>query len=249
MKRFSVIIILSFLMLNSALAKLRNAYEADIQQAREMLKNYHYILSANNNLSPSDKRKMKSTIKDLMALHFYYELTEELLKQFKLISPDIYNRVDTIRDAKGRVTDVYVKFIPREEALVMAGGITRMSRSEEDRDACYSEYGKHSVSIKVWVFNKALFALAHELGHVSYQVPNHEAYTDYYKKVYRPYVTDSNHMGHAGTDRSGKSAFAFEKEFTREYRKYLRYGNPDMPLDSPLVLVEEIKRKANNVRY
>jgi hypothetical protein len=249
MKSYSVIIILLFLVLNSASAKLRNGYEVDIQYAREKLRNYNHILSANNKLSASDKRKMKNSIKDLMAIEFYYELTDELMKQFKLISPGLYDRVDAITDAKGRPTDVYVKFIPREEALVMAGGITRMSRSDEERDACYSEYGKHTVSIKVWIFNKALFALAHELGHVSYQVPNIETYTDYYKGMYRPYTTESNHMGHAGTDGSGKSASAFEKEFTRAYRNYFKHRHPGTTLDSPLVLVEEIKRKANNVRY
>lgn len=249
MKRYSVIVILSFLMLNSAWAKLRNGYEKDIRQARENLENYNYILNTNNNLSPSDKRKMKASIKDLLAFQSYYELTEELLRRFKLISPSLYNRVDSIKDAKGRPTDVYVKFIPHEEALIMAGGITSMARSDEDMDACFSEYGKYTVSVKIWIFSKALFALSHELGHVSYQVPNLETYTDYYKRMYQPHMTDSNHMGHAGTDRSGRSALTFEKEFKKDYGNYLKLRNNDSPLESPLVLVGEIKRKVNNVRY
>ena len=109
---------------------------------------------------------------NLIIYQSHYELTEELLKQFKHISPDLYNRIDSIRDAKGRFTDVYVKFIPREEASIMAAGITRMAQSDEDKDACFSEYGKHSVSVKIWISSKALLVLSHELGHVNYQVPN-----------------------------------------------------------------------------
>ena len=124
MKKYSVIVIICFLMLNSAWAKLRNGYEKDIHYVRERLKNYNDILNTNNNLSASERRKMKASINDLIIYQSHYELTEELLKQFKRISPGLYNRIDSIKDAKGRFTDVYVKFIPREEALVMAAGIT-----------------------------------------------------------------------------------------------------------------------------
>ncbi|MBA4054942.1 MAG: hypothetical protein C0490_09540, partial [Marivirga sp.] len=142
MKKYSVIVIIFFLMLNSAWAKLRNGYENNILDVREKLKNYTDLMNTTDDLSSLGKRNMKTSIKNLIALQSYYELTEELLKQFKLISPDLYNRIDSIKDAKGRPTDVFVKFIPRDEASVMAGGVTYMSRSDEDTDACFSEYGK-----------------------------------------------------------------------------------------------------------
>src|SRR5688572_18816798 len=116
MKKYGVIIIILFLMPSSGWAKLKNGYEKDIRYVREKLKSYSNILSTNNNLSASDKRKIKTNINDLIVYQSHYELTEELLMQFKLISPSLYNRIDSIKDAKGRVTDVYVKFIPREEA-------------------------------------------------------------------------------------------------------------------------------------
>ena len=192
---------------------------------------------------------MKTSIKSLMALLSYHELTEMLLKQFKLISPDLYNRIDSIKDAKGRLTDVFVKFIPRDEALELAGGITYMSRSYEDSDACFSEYGKHSVSIKIWIFDRALFALAHEFGHVSYQVPNLNSYAGYYKSVYQLYSAESKHLGHSGGDRSGRNAVTFENKFKKDHLYYIRFRNDDAPLESPLGLVSEIKKKAGNVRY
>lgn len=243
MKEYSVIVIIFFLMLNSAWAKLRNGYEKDIRAVRERLKSYNDILNTNNNLSASEKRKMKTSINRLIAYQSYYELTEELLDQFKHISPNLYNRIDSIKDAKGRPTDVYVKIIPREEALVMAAGITYMSQSNEDKDACFSEYGKHSVSIKIWFFSQALFALSHELGHASYQIPNLETYVEYYKKEYSSLSTESNCIGHSIDDQSGKNASIFEKEFKKDYLNNSKFRNGNARLESPLVLMEEIKRK------
>jgi hypothetical protein len=246
MKKYSVIVIILFLMLNSAWAKLRNGYEKDVHDVREKLKNYSYILNTSNNLSASEKRNIKTNIKNLMAYQSYYELTEELLKQFKRISPNLYNRIDSIKDSKGRFTDVYVKFLPREEALVMAAGITSIAQSDEDRDACFSEYGKHSVSIKIWLFSQALLVLSHELGHVNYQVPNHQAYAKYYKKAYPSLSTESNRIGHSATDPSGKNATTFEKEFWKDYLKYLKFKKSYTRLESPHALMKEIRRKVNN---
>ena len=244
MKKCSVIVMICFLMLNSAWAKLRNGYEKDIHHVRERLKNYSDILNTNNNLSASEKRKMKATIHGLIIYQSHYELTEELLKQFKYISPGLYNRIDSIKDAKGRFTDVYVKFIPREEAIVMAAGITQMAQSDEDIDACFSEYGKHSVSVKIWISSKSLFVLSHELGHVNYQVQNFKTYIAYYKTEYSSLFTNSNCVGHSAADRSGSNATSFEKEFKKDYVNNLKFRRGDTRLESPLVLMEEIKRKA-----
>ena len=249
MKKYIVVVIILFFMLNSAWAKLKNGYEKDISYVRERLKSYKEILSANNNLSPSERRKMKADLNNLILYQSHYELTEELLKQFKLISPGLYNRVDSIKDAKGRFTNVYVKFIPREEAFVMAAGVTRMAQSDEDKDACFSEYGIYSVSIKIWITSKALLVLSHELGHVNYQVPNFETYISYYKTEYSNMFPDSNCIGHSPTDQSGRNASTFEKEFKNDYHSYLKFRSEDAPLESPVALVDQIKRKANNVSY
>jgi hypothetical protein len=222
MKKYSVIVIIFFLMLNSAWAKLKNGYEKDICHVREKLKSYHDILNTNIRLSGSDRRDMKTLTKKLLVYQSYYKFTENLLEQFKLISPDLYNRIDSIKDARGRLTDVYVKLIPRQEATVMAAGVTNMARSDKDNDACFSEYGKHSVSIKIWLFSNALLVLSHELGHVSYQVPHLETYTEYYKKAYPPLVTESNRIGHSSDDHSGKNAATFEKKFRKDYQNYLQ---------------------------
>ena len=59
-----------------------------------------------------------------------------------------------------------------------------MDQSSDDKDAYQSEYGKFTVSVKVWIVPRALLVLAHELGHVKYQVPNLASYFEFYKKHY-----------------------------------------------------------------
>jgi hypothetical protein len=248
MKKYSVIVIIFFLMSNSAWAKLRNGYEKDICHVREKLKSYNDILNTTNSLSASERRNLKILTKKLSEYQSYYELTQELLEQFKRISPGLYDRIDSIKDAKGRFTDVYVKFIRREEAKVMAAGVTNMAQSEQDKDACFSEYGKHTVSIKIWLFSNALLVLSHELGHVNYQIPNLATYTDYYKKAYLPFLTESNRIGHSSDDQSGRNAATFEKKFRKDYLTYVKFRRNDTQFDPPPVVMTETKRKANKGR-
>lgn len=243
MKRYCLIVLFSFLMLHNASGKLRNGYEKHINYVHESLMNFYNILNTHKNLSPSERRKIRARIEDFITYQSYYELTENLLAQFRIISPGIFNKIDSIKDARGRAIDVYVQFIPRQEGLVMPAGTTYMAQSNEDEDACLSEYGKQTASVKIWAFNKALLVLSHELGHVEYQVPNLAAYTEYYKKVYPLFRTESSYVGHECNDSSGHNAAIFEKEFKKDYLNYLKLRNSDRQLDSPLVLIQEIRRK------
>ncbi len=81
-----------------------------------------------------------------------------------------------------------------------------MSQVKNDPDGYLSEYGDHTVSVKIWIVNNALLVLAHELGHVKYQVPHLAHYFEFYKKNYFGIMNDSNHIGHNPSDPSGKSA-------------------------------------------
>ena len=97
---------------------------------------------------------------------------------------DLYNEIDTIKDIKGRAVNVFVKFIPTDATEVKAWGTTYMRQVENDQDGYLSEYGELTVSVKIWIVNNALLVLAHELGHVKYQVPNLANYFEYYRKNY-----------------------------------------------------------------
>jgi hypothetical protein len=115
----------------------------------------------------------------------YYELTEQLLAQFRSIAPDLYHEIDTIKDDEGRSTDVYVKFMPEEEMKVSVSGTTNIAQAEEDGNAYHSEYGAHTVSVRIAIGKKSLGLLAHELGHVKYQVPYLVSYVKYYNMHYQ----------------------------------------------------------------
>lgn len=244
MKKYCVILAVVFLPLNSASGELKNGYEKRILYLRQTLREFTERINGNNgNSLTSEKRKLKDCIEELITYQSYYELTEELVNRFRAISPTLYNKIDSVKDAKGRSIDVYVKFIPREEGLIMAAGTTYMAQSNDDDNACYSEYGKYTVSVKIWTISKALFVLSHELGHVGYQVPNLATYTAYYKEVYHLSLIESNYVGHEYNDPSGRNATNFEVKFRKDYVDYLRLRSGDQRLESPLALIHEIRKK------
>jgi hypothetical protein len=183
---------------------------------------------------------LESRLRDLIKYITYYEVTESLLKQLRAISPEIYHEIDTIKDRNGEVTDVYIKFIPEDEAPVQAWGVTGIAQAPGDENTYLSEYGERSVSIKVCAVPQALLVLSHELGHVKYIVANLATYKNYHARNYPPCSTESNHVGHNPNDPSGKSAYIFEKRFKASY--YSWYSKKDdLRNDSPTVLVNKIR--------
>ena len=237
-KKYCVLLSILFA-LNNAFGGIKNGYENDISGMRESLKNLNAILAENRNLSAPSRRKIEFKIELLINNISYYELTRNLLNQFKIIAPCLYNEIDTIKDIKGRAVNVFVKFIPTDATEVKAWGTTYMRQVENDQDAYVSEYGELTVSVKIWIVNNALLVLAHELGHVKYQVPHLVHYFEYYKKKYFGIMNDANDIGHNPTDPSGKSASQYEKIFRREYAYFLKANEK---IQSPIALVEKIKK-------
>ncbi len=236
-------IILSFMVLHNAFGKLRNGYHQNIDYVCESLRIYYYNISTGKNLSTLDKRKMKARMVKLVTYQSYYELTESLLNQFRIISPALYDAIDSMSDARGRSVDVYVKFIPPEQGLVQAAGTTYMAQANDDDDACVSEYGKNTVSIKVWTVSRALLVLSHEFGHVYYQVPHLAVYTEYYKNMYPGSTRVSNDVGHDFTDISGKHANAYEIKFKEDYHRHIKVNKSNDDWKSPASLVQVIKKQ------
>jgi hypothetical protein len=196
-------------------------------------------------MTTAKKKIIESRIKEVETFIVYYELTETLLSRFRLVAPSLYNEIDTLKDRMGRATDVFVKFIPEEQARVQAWGITNIAQVKDDPDAYLSEYGERAVSVKIWVVNKSLLVLAHELGHVRYQVADLAHYFDYYKSTYRCGATDPNNIGHDHNDPSGKNAVLFEKIFRESQARYLKNGNSTGR--SPVELREIIRKEIQSV--
>lgn len=221
--------------------EIKNGYENQISSARESLKNLSALRWTSHDLSHIQLREIKSKTQTIWNYIAQYELTENLLKQFQILAPDLYHEINEIKDSRGRSTDVYVKFILREHAVVQAGGITYLNQVPGDQHAYRSEYGERTVSVKIWIMDNALFVLAHEMGHIKYQVPNLAGYMDYYKMTYRPGFTEPNYIGHNTNDPSGLSALSFHKRFCHAYSNSSKQRNN--PQETPANLFRHIRKR------
>jgi hypothetical protein len=244
MNKYGIFFIFYFVTISNVFGEIKNGYEKSNFQTRESLKNLLFILAQSNDISASQRRRIKSRIDRLEGDILYYELTENLLNQFRIIAPMLYNEIDTIKDNKGRAVNVYVKFVPEDATEVKAWGTTYMDQVEDDLDAHRSEYGDFTVSVKIWIVSNALKVLAHELGHVKYQVPHLASYFKFYKKHYGSGIGNRHFMGHGTNDPSGKSASKYENMFRKEYSSFLKMQKGKLP--NPVWLVESIRRNLND---
>lgn len=206
-------------------AKIRNGYEKDIKFLKPSIQKITSILRDERNMSPEQERNVYDRLDYLFDYESYYELTETLIAQLKVLSPILYDQIDNIKDKKGRSVDVYVKFIPEEQSNTPLCGVSFFGRSAIDEDAHQSEYGEHSVSVKIWIVGNAMMYLYHELGHIKYIVPNLAAYAKTYTKACKTNSVDMNHIGHRAGDPSGWSAGRLENQFLKDrfvYKK--KYG-------------------------
>ncbi len=239
------LLIILFTSCNASFCEIRNGYENDILILKESLKSLTDILIEDRDLPANQRRKIESKVETLVNHISFYDLTESLLNQFKIIAPRLYAEIDTISDRKGRPVHVYVRFVPVDATKVKAWGMTYLNQMENDQDAYLSEYGAFTVSIKIWIVPKALQVLSHELGHVKYQIPNLASYMTFHKKCYQD--ESSNCIGHHPGDPSGKTAVEAEKLFRKEYTYLLR--NTDEKIQNPVILLTKIRKSMSPKHY
>lgn len=81
----------------------------------------------------------------------YFELTEDLLVQFRTIAPELYNEIDVIKDCRGRNVFVYVKFVSETEMQQGAAATTNIACLERDTDLDevreYVKIAKHRLGV------------------------------------------------------------------------------------------------------
>ncbi len=239
MKKYFFIAVIFSVIINISFGEIKNGYASGVKDALESLKSLQG-LRTNNDLTPYLKRRIKVRIQALTNFIAYHELTDNLLTQFRMISPELYAQIDSIRDVSGRPTDVFVKFIPPEESKIMAAGITSIGQAEQDKNLPVSEYGEGTVSVKIWIVNEALYALSHEFGHVNYVIPNLARYVGFYRANYPACDTEENFIGHDQLDLSGKNAFEFEKKFQKDC---FAYFNRTERMKNPIDIVINIRRR------
>jgi hypothetical protein len=239
-KRYVVLISVLFITITCSRGEIKNGYASQIDGMRESLKNLNTMLNDNLNLSLFQKAAMKNNINKLAAYISYFELTEELLNQFKTIAPEMYYEIDTLKDNLGHEVTIYVKFVSEKEIEHGAPGTTNLAHADIDKNIYSSEYGPHTVSIKIASVTKALIFLAHEFGHVRYQVPNLGSYTEFYSSYYQSTTFDSKYIGHNSNDPSGHSAIKFEILFRLNYKVYLKARK--LKPENPVARLHQIRK-------
>ena len=228
-----------------SIAVIRNGYASKADQVENALCKLRTTL-ASNTLSAYEKKSIRDRMRKMVLYLAFSDATDALLAQFKAISPELYDRIDSLKDAKSRPVDVYVKIILREKATIMAAGVTRMLALEDDRDACSSEYGRQTVSIEIWAFASTLITLAHEMGHVAYQVPNFAQYLAYYQSKYHHPDIQADCMGHEPDDNGGRMAILFEREFKHDRALWINDTVEPLHLDSAPVLVLDAQKRISS---
>jgi len=245
MKTSLLLIVLFIFSVGCLFGKIRNGYEAQLQRTKQSLQKLTSQLAAERNLSFLQRQTIKTEIKNLINIISCYELTLELIDQLRIVSPDVYNEIDNIKDRRGRLTDVFIKLIPKEQARIQLEGASFFAQSPLDEDANRSEHGGYSVSVNIWIVHNALQLLYHELGHIKYVVPNLASYSKFYKKHYPNRAISVNPIGHHSRDQSGKLAYAFEKKFFEDKKNYLRMGA--IRLETALSIMQKIRRNNRNL--
>lgn len=197
-----------------------NGYSQQIELNLKCIKNIENLLAIESN--PAKKVNLKRILSGLkkkeVYLQKYFSRTEELMYQFQLIDPVLFNVIRFLRNKDGELTNVYIMVEPTDKNEFL--GLTFISSSKENENECISPLGSKSVLIKLGENQNNAIHLAHEFGHIKYIVPNFAQYKEYYHRHYKTSLEDEVLKGHDDSDRSGHSAIITVKCFSRKYRQY-----------------------------
>jgi hypothetical protein len=224
-------------------ARILNGYGAHLNNNKQCLENLRLMLLGSDSLSSDQRRRLKSKIADLIEFISLYEITEEAIRQLKIVSPKTFCLSDSLKDKQGRLTDIYIKLVHKERSRIPLAGANFLWQHAYDKDLSVSEFGSQTASIEVWIGCNALLLLSHELGHLFYIVPNLAIYVAFYNHAYSQ-AEDINYVGHKHQDSSGKSADNFMKQFYSDWKAYRRLGG--LKLESTSLRLAAIKKQLKN---
>lgn len=244
LKSSVTILMICIAALNIGQCEIRNGYEPEIYGARESLKALIALLNEDTEISIGMKYTMRTRINKLEEFINYYELTKELLSQFQLVAPELYNEIEETRDRAGLPVTIFVRFVPVEKMKDGMPGTTNVDCVDGDRNTYQSEYGSHSVSIRIALTTRSQMLLAHEFGHAKYQIANLATYLEYYTTHYMRSNFDSNYIGHNSDDPSGRMATEYEMRFRKKYLEYVSFSmSSPIKMESPPALMQTIRKR------
>lgn len=225
MKTIFLLLTLCFSWSTCLIGKIKNGYEPKFAETKASLRELKLYLQVARGLSLSERIDTESKIEEMISFISCHELTDQLIGQLRIVSPDIFMDIDTLKDMRGRETDVYIKLISQKKSRLPLQAASFLQQSKLDPDLSFSEYGVHSVSVEICMSENALFLLSHELGHVKYIVPNLAVYKEFYQNRYgKSRLGDLSYIGHSHRDESGITSRVFEKKFLHDRAVYLESG-------------------------
>ena len=239
-KRYVLFMAVYLIALQSLMGEIKNGYASEIEGMHESLNALNTLLREGKNLSPFQRATIKANINKLVEYISYFELTETLLHQFKVVAPQMYDEIDALKDNTGQPVTVFVRFVPELEMQRGAAGTTNLNHVEDDKNIYWSEFGVRTVSVKIASVMKALTLLAHEFGHVLYQVSHLSTYVEYYSIHYQNETFNSKYIGHNSNDPSGLKAGEYENSFNEQYSNFLKTGNKKT--DNPFAFLQGVKK-------
>jgi hypothetical protein len=243
MKTYALLLGLCTLTFCITFGKIKNGYQSEIANCQKALDELRAMLESDD-LTSTQRKKIKSRITAIEDHIVFYHLTEELIRQLKMVSPDIYEEMNVLTDKRSRETDIYVKVVKQDESPTREfDGAAFFSQSGGDEDRCTSKYGEGTVSIRVSAATNTLAILCHEFGHLKYIVPNLAEYIRFHKKRYS-HMFDAWLTGHDAYDKSGATAYQFESRNRKDQAVFLKNGGTRF---EPLVSLLQRFRKYPNL--
>ncbi len=243
MKRFYLVVV-CVLFVHHLFAKIKNGYESQLEDSRSSLRSLNLLLLEDRKISPFARLQLKSKMDFLIDHISFYELTDEFIRQFKILAPVMFTELDNIKDKRGRLTDIYIRLVPVEKSKIPLNAASFFRSMKDDEDANVSHYGPFSVSVDIVMVHNALFLLSHELGHIKHIVPNLAEYSKFYNWRYSTTKTNDS-MGHSPNDLSGKESHIFERRFLEEQKTYYNHGGKK-PM-SLFPLLTQIRKNTKNM--
>jgi hypothetical protein len=132
-------------------ARILNGYVTQLTNNKQCLENLRLMLLGKDSLSTEQRRRVKSKITDLIDFISLYEITEEAIRQLKIVSPKIFYLSDSLKDKQGRPTDIYIKLVYEERSRIPLAGANFLWQHAYDKDLSVSEFGAQTASIEVWI--------------------------------------------------------------------------------------------------
>lgn len=240
MKTYALILVLLLCPFLSSHADIYNGYTKEKAHLKKGLKalETQLITSMDEKSAKQLNRKLKKLRKHYEAVRINYEATENLLAEIKRIDPTLYHEVSTVVNAEGSLTHVFVKIMARSTDKFMTHasldysltGYTNIGHWDQNPNVHASEYGVYTVSVVIGNTPDKLTAMAHEFGHVLYQVKNLKSYITYYKDEYNQNSISKFGLGHDPIDPGHAFIKSIENEFRSKYRKYLKPSRSNQEL-------------------